>query len=70
MADLNRLAHRIVQQATEPQAAETPAQVSGRAGGNKGGKVRAKKLTARKRSEIARKAAVARWAASDAYALR
>jgi hypothetical protein len=33
----------------------------GRRGGLKGGKVRAAKLSAKKRSEIARKAAKARW---------
>lgn len=33
----------------------------GRLGGLKGGKARAAKLTARKRSQIARKAAKARW---------
>jgi len=34
---------------------------AGRLGGLKGGKVRAKKLSAPKRKEIARKAAEARW---------
>ena len=34
----------------------------GRLGGKKGGKARAAKLTAERRSEIARKAASARWA--------
>ena len=33
----------------------------GRLGGLKGGKARAKKLTAKKRKEIAKKAAEARW---------
>ena len=33
----------------------------GRLGGKKGGKARAEKLTAEQRSEIARKAARARW---------
>ena len=33
----------------------------GRLGGLKGGKARAKKLTAEQRAESARKAAVARW---------
>jgi hypothetical protein len=33
----------------------------GRLGGLKGGKARAEKLSAKKRSEIARKAAAARW---------
>jgi hypothetical protein len=40
-----------------------PAAVSlGRRGGLKGGPARAKKLSAKKRSEIAKKAAAARWA--------
>jgi len=60
MADLNRTAHRIVQEATEPEEL-TPAQVNGRNGGLKGGKARAEKLSAEERSEIARKAAQARW---------
>lgn len=37
------------------------AQELGRLGGLKGGKARAKKLTAEERSEIARKAALTRW---------
>ncbi len=69
MADLNQIAHRIVQAtiaATEPGelapvVPETPAQVNGRHGGRKGGPARAAKLTAVQRSEIARKAARARW---------
>jgi hypothetical protein len=61
MADLNRMAHRIVQHATEPQEPETPAHTNGRNGGLKGGKARAEKLSPEQRSEIARKAAAARW---------
>jgi hypothetical protein len=61
MADLNQIAHRIVRESTEPKPPETPAQASGRKGGLKGGKARAQRLTAEKRSEIARKAADARW---------
>jgi hypothetical protein len=61
MADLNQMAYRVVQHAIEPQEPETPAQTSGRRGGLKGGKARATKLTAKQRSEIARKAARARW---------
>lgn len=38
------------------------AQALGRLGGLKGGKARAAKLSAKRRSEIARKAAKARWA--------
>ena len=63
--DLNQLAKSIVEQATnqEPQKPEkNPAAVAlGRLGGLKGGKARAEKLTAKKRSEIAKKAASARW---------
>ncbi|MBA3807932.1 MAG: histone H1 [Solirubrobacterales bacterium] len=61
MADLNSMAFRVMQHATEPREKPTPAQVSGRNGGLKGGKARAEKLTPEKRSEIARKAAAARW---------
>lgn len=39
----------------------TPAQILGRAGGKKGGPAIAKKLTAKRRKEIAQKAAAARW---------
>jgi hypothetical protein len=67
--DLNELASEIVDEATgaappRPKEHEKdPAAVElGRRGGLKGGKSRARKLTAKKRSEIARKAARARWA--------
>ena len=44
------------------QPEKNPAAVAlGRLGGLKGGKARAEKLTAKKRSEIAKKAAQARW---------
>lgn len=47
---------------TEPVKEKDPAAVSlGRRGGLKGGRARAKKLTAEQRSEIAKKAAAARW---------
>lgn len=61
MADLNRMAHRIVREATEPRDEPTPAQVSGRNGGLKGGKARAERMTPAERSEAARRAAQARW---------
>lgn len=62
VADLNQLAARLVKQATDPdEPAKTAAQTSGRAGGLKGGKARAAKLSAEQRSEIARKAARVRW---------
>lgn len=65
--DPNQLAKMIVEQATEeapvePKPEKNPAAVAlGRLGGLKGGKARAKKLSAKKRSEIARNAAKSRW---------
>jgi hypothetical protein len=68
--DLNQLAASIVQQATGSGPNTTldheknPAAVAlGRLGGLKGGRVRAAKLTAERRREIARNAAGQRWAA-------
>lgn len=60
---------RSVMDAIAPDAEEKPdepdknpaAVALGRLGGLKGGKARAAKLTAKKRSEIAKKAAAARW---------
>lgn len=65
MADLNQIAHRIVRESTEPKAPESKAQTSGRKGGLKGGKARAAKLSSTQRSEIARKAALARWSTHE-----
>lgn len=46
----------------DPDAGKDPAAVlRGRSGGLKGGKARATSLTPRKRKQIARKAASARW---------
>lgn len=74
--DQNKLAYEIVRLSTEepdePKAEETPAEDTrseiskylstiGRKGGLKGGVERAKSLSAKKRSEIAKKAAKARW---------
>ena len=68
--DISILAKSIVDQATgesEPapipdEAGKNPAAVAlGRLGGLKGGKARAEKLSAKKRSQIAKKAAKARW---------
>jgi len=70
--ELNKLAAFIVDQATkekpEPEEKPTknPAAVElGRLGGLKGGTARARKLTAKRRSEIAKKAASARWKNKD-----
>lgn len=67
--DLNSMAAAIVAQSVDPEdqgddpyEGKNPAAVElGRLGGKKGGKARAAKLTAEERSEIAKKAARARW---------
>jgi hypothetical protein len=64
--DPNQLGKLIVDLATgeaedsDPEK-PTPAQINGRNGGRKGGPARAAKLSQERRSEIARKAAEARW---------
>ena len=67
-ADINKRAKSIVDFATRDKDKETPpveknaaAVALGRLGGLKGGKARAESLTPSKRSEIAKKAAAARW---------
>jgi hypothetical protein len=68
-ADLNQIAALIAAKATEavPTIPQTPegknaaAVALGRLGGLKGGKARAKTLSASRRKEIAQKAAQARW---------
>lgn len=65
--DLNLLAASIVEEAIndnpidEPSIKNPAAVALGRLGGLKGGPARAKKLSKKKRSEIAKKAAKARW---------
>ena len=76
--DINRLAKAIVDEATvedQPEApvddtseanGKNPAAVAlGRLGGKKGGPARAKKLSKKRRSEIAKKAAKKRWGHDD-----
>lgn len=69
--DINILAKSIVGEATEKPTPKKPhkknpaAVALGRLGGLKGGKARAKKLSAKKRKEIAQKAAKARWGAES-----
>ncbi len=67
-SDVNALAFQIMKEATEekPQSPPTPeknpaAVALGRLGGLKGGPARAKKLSAKKRQEIASRAAKSRW---------
>ena len=70
--DVNQLAHQLVEESTA-EIADTPADVTpdelsrvmamiGRKGGRIGGKRRLETLTPERRSEIALKAARARWA--------
>jgi hypothetical protein len=66
-SDINIIASRVVAEATqEPtnkaQPQKNPAAVAlGRLGGLRGGPARARKLSSKKRKEIAKKAAKARW---------
>ena len=70
--DFTTVARRVVEQAIgerldgtpleNPDAGKNPHAVAlGRLGGQKGGKARAKKLSAKARSRIAKRAAKARW---------
>jgi len=59
--DLDTTAFNIVKQATDEHGKNPAAVALGRLGGLKGGKARAKKLSAKIRKEIARKAANKRW---------
>ena len=72
--DVNRNAWLTVMRATgslpeptpEPDERNPAAVALGKLGASKGGQARAKKLNAKKRSAIARKAARARWERSQA----
>lgn len=61
-SDPNRAAAEVVGRLTKAEPEKNPAAVAlGRLGGAKGGKARAAKLTQKQRSEIALRAAEARW---------
>jgi len=65
-ADFAQNALRVVEEATgeplTPEPGKNPhAQALSRLGASKGGKARAAKLTAKKRAQIAKRAARARW---------
>jgi hypothetical protein len=67
--DENETAFRVAQEATgrKPKRKKNTAAVAlGRLGGKKGGKARAEKLSPSRRSEIAQRAAQARWASPSA----
>jgi hypothetical protein len=66
--DIAEIAYQTLQEVTQEQPTDNiqpqknPAAVAlGRLGGLKGGPARAKKLSSKKRSEIAQKAATKRW---------
>ncbi len=60
--DLNVMAAAIVAQATdETESKPSPKAAAGRLGGLKGGRARAAKLSKQRRTEIAKRAAAARW---------
>lgn len=69
--DVNEIAARILREATgdddpeddqdEEAARKAAARILGRRGGLKGGPARARSLSKKRRSEIAKKAAKARW---------
>ncbi|MFZ2302404.1 MAG: histone H1 [Gallionella sp.] len=62
--DFTQVAFRVVQIATgesEPDKPLSGKKADSSKGGKKGGKARAEKLTPEERSEIAKKAAEARW---------
>lgn len=60
-ADTNKKAKSVVDMATGNDETKSAAQILGRQGGLKGGKARAESLSAKRRKEIAQKAAAARW---------
>lgn len=70
--DPNQLAYEIARLSTEEEKPKDPQEAAqqaiseylaliGKKGGLKGGPARAKKLSAKKRKEIAKKAATSRW---------
>jgi len=64
--DPNLIAARVLEESIKPgNEAKNPAAVAlGRLGGLKGGKARTEALSPKRRSEIARKAAVKRWSSA------
>ena len=58
--DVNRLAYRVVEEATS-DSSEKMKRAASRKGGLRGGVARAKAMTPEQRAEIARKANAVRW---------
>lgn len=69
--DSSQAAHRVLQSVIERServidpAVSAAAAALSKLGASKGGKARAKKLTAKRRSKIARDAAAARWSKKE-----
>jgi hypothetical protein len=63
--DLIIAARSIALAKPTPKTKNAAAVALGRLGGQKGGPARAKKLSAKRRSEIAKAAAAARWGSSE-----
>lgn len=59
--DPNRLGKQIIDEAVANSEKNPAAVALGRLGGLRGGKARAEKLSSKERSDIAKKAAAARW---------
>jgi hypothetical protein len=59
--DPNKAAFDLIQKVIDSGEKNPAAVALGKLGGSKGGKIRAAKLGAKRRSEIAKKAARARW---------
>ena len=59
--DPNKAAFDLIQKVIDKGEKNPAAVALGKLGGSKGGKIRAAKLSPRRRSEIARRAARARW---------
>ncbi len=59
--DPKKAAFDLIQKVIDKGEKNPAAVALGKLGGSKGGKIRAAKLSAKRRSEIAKKAATARW---------
>ena len=59
--DPNKVAFDLIQKVVDKGEKNPAAVALGKLGGSKGGKIRAANLSAKRRSEIAKRAARARW---------
>jgi hypothetical protein len=63
--DPNKAAFDLIQKVIDAGEKNPAAVALGKLGGSKGGKIRAANLSAKRRSEIAKRAARARWGKRD-----